>query len=228
MPINVGVSEFPEGIASRARSHDSLLQDLKHSEDYEAHKPLLEIMVELEAICDSDGIVGIQYTRGDRKRLLSEGLRARTGDEWREDFLRTHGRRFTRAQRQHLVERWDSYFYDQQNRTRDNRVWFNLTRTGLSNGGARPLLSHYGGEAISMPFSDDDKVSRILATLGEPMVVECSLRTDSVSTFCQNAWGRTWLSSYHCSVNKDALQWDVDLYSSMDIPPSAILQIDSV
>jgi hypothetical protein len=107
-------------------------------------------------------------------------------------------------------------------------LWFNLTRKALNDGGAESLLQHFGGEVIHMPFHRDGDIARILASIGEPLIVQCRLATTSVTTFCEHPWGRTWLSSYHCAVTRDAHQWDVDLYQEVPLPPSEILAIESV
>ena len=77
-----------------------------------------------------------------------------------------------------------------------------------------------------MPFINDPEIKGVLQSIGKAMVVECSLQTASVRTYCENPWGRTWLSSYHCSVNPEAFHWDVDLYTQELVPPSAILNIE--
>jgi hypothetical protein len=138
---------------SRLQAHVPLLQHIENSEEYLAHEPLLEIVRELDAICESEGIVGVHYTRAIREQISSQGLLTRSDEERRNEFLETHGHRFTQAQRQRLIAGWASYFDEKQNGIRDGRVWFNLTRRAMSNGGAEPLLSHYGGEVVYMPFS---------------------------------------------------------------------------
>lgn len=70
-----------------------------------------------------------------------------------------------------------------------------------------------------MPFSRDHEIEAILGSLGVPLVIECSLRIENVRTFCENPWDRTWLSSYHCFINPEAHQWDVDLYTEFSVPP---------
>jgi len=219
---------MPADILSRLEDHVLLLQRLEFSEQFESHAALHEIVRELDAICESEGIVGVHYTRGERERFLVEGLVPRSGAERREQFLKDHGHRFRTAQRERLVSGWQSYFDREQNRVRDGRIWFNLTRVALSNGGAQPLLSHYGGEVVYMPFSSDSEIESILSEIGSPLLVECALQTDSVRTFCQHPWGRTWLSSYHRSVNPAAHQWDVDLYTEEPVLPNEILNIEVV
>lgn len=228
-PRNLALAhEIPTEIISRLHGHEALLRRIRHSEDFASHDALDEIVRELDAICRADGIVGVHYTRGHRGQISAQGLLTRSGQERRDEFLDAHGHRFTSAQRQRLVAGWSPYFNAEQNRIRDSRVWFNTTRIATSIGGAEPLLAHYGGEVVYMPFSRDEEIEEILRSLGDPMIVECALRTDSVRTFCEYPWGRTWLSSYHCSVNPDAFQWDVDLFTEVGVPPDSILRIEIV
>jgi len=229
MAKNVSIADgMPPEITSRLKGHIPLLQRIKYSEDFFSHRPLSKIVHELDTICESEGIVGVHYTRADRERILSEGLVPCTGAGRRAEFLKAQGHLFTDAQRERLRTGWASYFNEEQCKIRDGRVWFNLTRVAISNGSAEPLLSNYGGEIIYMPFSRDKEIRRILWSLGEAMVVECSLKIDSVHTFCDKPWGRTWLSSYHCSVNPEAFQWDVDLYTEEPVTPDAIVSIKSL
>jgi len=228
-PKNLALAdEIPAEIIYRLRDHVPLLKRIQHSEEFSAHQPIIEIVRELDAICESEGIIGVHYTRGIRERISSQGLLTRSGAERRTEFLEMYGHRFTDAQRERLIAGCTSYFDEQQNRVRNGRIWFNLTRAAMSNGSAEPLLSHYGGEVVYKPFSGDEEIEAVLCSLGEPMIVECSLRPDSLRKSCEYPWGRIWLSSYHCTVNPEAVQWDVDLYSQESVPPAAILKIEGV
>lgn len=222
------ISGIPGEILSELNKHNSLLQSLEFSEQFLEVCTLYQIVCELDEICQSDGIVGVHYTRADRHLIASNGLVILTGEERRLEFLETYGHLFNDEQRDRMVAGWSSYFGYEQCRIRDNRVWFNLTRVAYPNSGAEDLLAHYGGEVVYMPFSRDHEIGAILGSIGEPLIVECSLHVDDVRTFCQNAWGRTWVSSYHCSVNPDAHQWDVDLYTEASVPADAIVRIEVV
>jgi hypothetical protein len=228
-PKNLGdADDMPGDILSRLEGCVSLFKRLEFSEEFESHAALRDTVRELDAVCESDGIVGVHYTRAEHDGLLTEGLVPRSGAERRAQFLQEYGNRFSAAQRERLVAGWHAYFDDAQNRIRDGRIWFNLTRVALSNGSADPLLSHFGGEVVYMPFSRDSEIKSILSGIGSPLLVECALQTDSVRTFCQHPWGRTWLSSYHRSVNPAAHQWDVDLYTERPVRPDEILNIELV
>ena len=113
-----------------------------------------------------------------------------------------------------------------QNRVRDNRLWFNLTKSALRNGDAEPLLRNYGGEVVYMPFSQDRELSEILGSIGEPLVILCNLDTGNLSTFSTHPWGKVWLSSYHLRVNTDAYQTDLDVYVGSPVLPEQIINIE--
>ncbi|NMF85398.1 hypothetical protein [Nodosilinea sp. P-1105] len=224
------IDDMSAEILSRLKEHTQLLQQIEFSEDFETHPALSEIVRELDAIaiCEAEGIVGVHYTRGEQGHFSRDGLVPCSGYERRIKFLEEHGYRFSSAQLERLKQGWQSYFTHEQNKVRDGRVWFNLTRVAMSNGGAEPLLSHYGGEVVYMPFSQDTEIESILREIGSPLIIECALYPRNARTFCEHPWGRTWLSSYHCTVNPDALQWDVDLYTEEPIDPGAILNIEVV
>jgi hypothetical protein len=232
VPINprnlANASEVPAEVLSRLKAHDALFRELEFSEQFLEVEEINQIVCELDNICRSDGIVGVHYTRSEKEKLESEGLVAKAGEDRRNEFLGRFGHLFTGEQRSRLLAGWSSYFNHEQCRIRDNRVWFNLTRVAYPKMGAEDLLAHYGGEVIYMPLSRDAEIEAILGSIGEPMIVECSLNVAEVQTFCQNAWGRTWVSSYHRSVNPDAHQWDVDLYTGMSVSPEAVIRIEMV
>jgi hypothetical protein len=220
--------EIPVEVLFRLKVHDALFRELEFSEQFLEVEEINRIVCELDEICRSNGIVGVHYTRAEKEKLETEGLVAKAGEDRRKQFLERFGHLFAGEQRVRLLAGWSSYFNHEQCRVRDNRVWFNLTRVAYPNMGAEDLLAHYGGEVIYMPFSRDPEIEAILRSIGEPLIVECSLDVAEVQTFCQNAWGRTWVSSYHRSVNPDAHQWDVDLYTRMSVSPEAIIRIEVV
>ena len=220
--------EIPGDILERLDEYCNLLYEFEFLEQLLDETALAEIAAELDALCVADGVVGIHYARGFIERIENQGLVVRTGDERRQEFLARFSDRFTAAQRERLIAGWIAYFNRSQNTARDGRIWFNLTTTALYDGGAEPLLYHYGGEVIYMPFKRDKEIAEILHSIGEPMIVECGLNTRELRTFPEIPWGSVWLSTYHGSVNPEAHQFDVDTYATESIPASNVIAIRSV
>ena len=120
---------------------------------------------------------------------------------------------------------WDSYFDQCQTQARDGRVWFALTLTPLRDGGADRLLTYFGGESIYMPLTQDEEISAVLKTIGEPLIVESELDAGKLRTFSEIPWGKIWVSSYHAAVYRKASQFDVDGYLTEPVPANRVVAV---
>lgn len=149
-------------------------------------------------------------SEGDRGSRLRE---VRTCADRQQEFLSRHGDRFSEAQRERIARAWKDYFDRGQTEARNSRIWFNLTLGALANGGADRLLTYFGGEVVYMPLTSDQEVAAVLRTIGQPLIVECALRVGQLHTFSEIPRGRTWLSTYHVTINQGALRCDVDAYT---------------
>jgi hypothetical protein len=76
-----------------------------------------------------------------------------------------------------------------------------------------------------MPLARDEEIAAIFQTIGQPLIVECALAVERLHAFPEIPWGRTWLSTYHVSINQNALQYDVDVYSTESVPPNQVVSI---
>ncbi len=186
---------------------------------------LADIAGELDEMCFTDRVVGFHFTRGTGESINEQGLIVSTGADRRRVFLEQYGHLFTPAQRTAIEQSWSDYFDRNQDRARDGKVWFTLTQEPLADGGADRLLTHYGGESIYMPLTELTDVAEVLRSIGTPMVVECSLDPHELRFLIDRPCGTVWLSSYHCMVNPNANQHDLDVYSTKSIPPSWIRSI---
>ncbi len=221
--------EIPSAIRTNLARHGDVFRRVEFLDELlEKKGELLDIARDLNAVCRAHGVVGYHYTRSFRERIATDGLLARSGKEWRQEFLDRFGELFSIAQRQRLQRGWGEYFDSNQNGALDGRVCFALTKAALKNGGATALLDHYGGEVIYMPFTRDKEIAAILHSIGESMIVECALDTSRLSRFSGMPWGKVWLSTYHCSVNPGAHQQDYDVFSSSSIPASDVIAIQSI
>lgn len=115
--------------------------------------------------------------------------------------------------------------------TKARKRWtyfFNLTEKAYKDGNATSLLRYFGGEAIFKPFLADSDLNQILTSLGEPLIVRAAIDASSIKAFNSNAFGITWLSTYHHSLNPNAIKQDYDVYIEKPINPEDIISIQVV
>lgn len=227
MPIRLDSAVgIPQGTVEVLLRWNRLIQDCECLDDLLGQDELNSIVPELNDFCLKGDVVGIHYTRAIRAEIENHGLRPTSGEDRRRAFLEQYGYLFTAAQTARIRDVWQRYFDHMQTRARDNRIWFNLTLSALTNGGAKPLLEHFGGEQIYMPLADDAEIGPILRTLGEPLIISCALDPKLLTTFSEYPWGKVWLSSYHLSLNPNASQFDLDAYQKQPVLPDHILSLD--
>lgn len=205
--------------------HSAAFRDNRHVERLLDIGPLRDVCAELNRICSESGVVGFHFTRANRLSILKHGLLKANGEERRAEFLKTYGDLFSESQRERLEAAWSLYFQGSQNESRNGYVWFNLTKEALKDGGAESLLRYFGGESIYMPVTADPEIAAVLQGIGEQLVVECVLDVGQSNAFHEYPWGIVWLSSYHCSLNHDAIQFDQDVRVTYSIPPADIVSI---
>ncbi|WP_337171756.1 hypothetical protein [Gemmatimonas aurantiaca] len=226
MPIDLCSAEsIPKPLTERLRAFDQRLRRSEFLDSLLEEDSLVEIVRDLDEVCEAERVIAYHFTRADPRLIHEHGLLACSGAERRESFIATYGHLFTEQQLARIREIWQSYFNGAQNHARDGRVWFNLTLQALKNGGADRLLSHFGGEVVYMPLTSEYGVSRVLNSLGEPLVVKCDLDTSRARTFTEFPWGKTWLSAYHRTLNTNAHPMDWDCYLPETLTPNQILEI---
>jgi hypothetical protein len=220
------IEQIPSDILSDLRIHSEYF--LK----YEFLDQLLEInsfktvVSGLNEICNKHGVIGYHFTRSHKDLIKKDGLQVKTGSERRKEFLAEYSELFSDAQLKIIKNEWNGYFDYHQNKARDGKIWFALTKIALINGGAFPLLNHFGGEVVYMPLTREIEISNILNGVGNPLVIKCSLQTSKLNTFSLLPWGKIWLSTYHCHINSNAYQNDKDIYTMHNVNPVAIIDIE--
>lgn len=187
------------------------------------HEPLVRVAIErINSYCTQNMVVGYHYTRAIPKDLRESGLQARSGAEIRSLFLERFGYRFTESQLEKVKTTWGRCYDERMRKARDNRIYFNFTRTALGNSGARLLQKNYGGEQVYFYIDKLPGVGEILSSIGEPLVVKCALIPAEVKTYLAQPWGEIAVSSYHRIVNPSAHQVDQDGHQFAPVPPERI------
>ena len=219
------IEGIPSASLSGLQRADTVLRECEFIEQVLRHKELHRVATELDQLCQVQGVVGYHYTRATPELIGTHGLLTSRGEDRRRDFVKTYGHLFSAAQLERVRRIWSNYFDGRDVQVRDGRLWFNFTLTALDNGGADRLLTYFGGEQVYMPLTNDEEIAAVLQTIGEPLIVESELATRKLHTFSEVPWGTIWLSSYHVSVNKEAIQHDVDAYLLESVLPSCIVGI---
>lgn len=217
--------ELPSEFLERLRSIDALCEECEYSEALVEKGVVSSIVKDINEYCLNNKVVGIHYTRAIPEDIRSRGLLVRDGESIRNTFLTEHGHLFSSEEIAMIKGRWNSYFYERQCEARDRRIFFNFTEAELGRSGTKYLLGLYGGEQVSMCFDFDDPIGEKLTTIGQPLVVKCSLDPNQLNTFIEHPWGKIAVSAYHVMVNPSAYCIDQDGYQSAPVFPSEILEV---
>jgi len=218
-------NQIPKTISKRLRRFDTLFSKVATVDNLLKNSELHKIAEALDAICLKKGVIGYHFTRALREEIEKSGLIPCDGRKRRQKFLLQHGSRFTEEQFDWIKKSWDNYFTPSQSQPRNGRIWFNLTLDALKNAGADDLLAYFGGESIYMPLIDNAEIAAVLESIGQPLIVQCALEAEKLTTYCEIPWGKIWLSTYHLIVNHDASQFDQDASQEQPVPPSQIVSI---
>ena len=169
-----------------------------------------EIIDELDAFCLANRVIGYHYTRAYPDDIKTYVLQCLTGDEIRHKFLERFGYIFSTVELAVMHENWDQYYDEEQKKIRDRLIWFNFTTCALRDGGAQPLLSNFGGEQVYMALQECNAITQKIRRIGEPLIVKCTLDPSQIKTFTSRPWGKIGVSTFHCSINSNALRFDQD------------------
>jgi hypothetical protein len=216
------IDDIPNDLINRLKKLKQLFAAYEFLDEIMEHEEIQEIIRKLDEICTQKGVIGFHYTRAVRSDIETYGLILQAGDERRKRFIREYSHLFTEEQIEKIKDLWQKYFTKNQSKVRDNRIWFAFTLTSLHSG-AKPLLLHYGGEQIYMPLIQDSEFEKTLQNIGEPLIVECLLKTENLKTFSENPWGKVWLSTYHTHINPHAHQHDIDAYQQTEVSSNNII-----
>ena len=217
---------LPGKFLDQLRKHNGLFRENLFLDGLiERDLEIRSIVSEINLYCEKHYVKGYHYTRAELVDIRENGLLSRAGEEIRTAFLERYTDRFTETELRTIVHGWEKYFVGFQKR-RDNRIYFNTTSVALGNGGAAPLLNHYGGEQIHMPLNGQEDILKKLSLIGSPlMIVFCVPGAEAEGIGQEHPWGMTAVSSYHRLINPEAGWSDVDAYINTSISAKDILEI---
>lgn len=216
----------PELRARLKRLLGSLLRD-RYVDSFARTPEAQAVMAEMNDYLESRSVVGIHYTRANPHEIERGGLTCGPGANRRKWFLNEFGHHFSRREIEAIKSAWRKRYDAHENSLRDHRVFFNFTRSALTNGGATPLLENFGGETIYMGLLDLPDILAKSRSFGSPLIVRCRLKISALQACWEFPAALVWLSAYHVAVNPHARLYDVDVFSPAPIPPEDILSIET-
>src|SRR5690606_41099815 len=77
-----------------------------------------------------------------------------------------------------------------------------------------------------MPLQDLPGIGEKIKNIGIPLILKCILKPSNLKTLFKYPWGRIAVSSYHCNINPEAIQFDPDGYQTDAVNPNDIEIID--
>lgn len=217
---------LPDDFRRRLRAIDPLCCGHECSETLVKVREVAMLVDDLNNYCMERRILGIHYTRAIREDIELKGLLVRTGNAIRTGFLDRFGLLFDSDELEFLRNKWENHQVTQAH-VRDLKLCFNFTTEALGTSGTKRLLGQYGGEQINMGIEFDSSIGKKLASIGEPLIVKCSLDPRNVKTYITNPWGKILLSSYHRQVRADAIRLDQDGSQTTSVLPED-LNIEAV
>ena len=213
---------LPVALRGELRDCNAIFAQSTYLGEIERDERVARVIERINDYCACNNIFAYHYTRALRSDLTANGLVPRSGDEIRQTFLCRFGSRFSVTQLREINAAWSSYHHGAMVQARDSRIFFNFTRKALGGAGSELLLKYFGGEQVYFCIRHIPGVAEVLSSIGEPLVVRCTLAPAELHTFIPKPWGRIVISSYHRTVNPEAGQFDQDGYQSSPVPPERI------
>ena len=218
------IRDIPHQILEDLAKYDDLFLQAESTFELYDEWGLAKIVIELDRFCLKNRIIGLHYTRANKSSILSKGLLLQSGNEFRQDFLATHGHVFTSEEIVEIKKRWLSHFEESDENDRDLKIYFNFTDDSSA---TDQLLDMCGGEQVTMCFDNDGycAISEKLSKIGEPLIIKCSIDPAQVNVREDQPWGRVLLSSYHKHVNSLASRVDFDGFIRSPVSKNDIVEI---
>ncbi|MGJ1243278.1 hypothetical protein [Sphingobacterium sp.] len=218
LSINLNnLSGIPFKIISQLNMHRELFIHNNFMESLLENSDIVSLIEDIDKYCRDKHIIGFHYTRAVANEIALSGLTCRTGNEIRFKFLEQYSKLFEIHELKLIKEKWSKNFEEEDKSNRDSRLYFNFTTSALEDYGAEPLLRNFGGEQVYMPLLELDGISSKIMSIGEPLILKCSLDPQNIKTFYEFPWGRIAVSTFHNSLNPNAYRDDQDGWQFVDV-----------
>lgn len=217
---------FPSFFFKEMERHTELLLNSEFEDELVENQVFRDLIEKITNFSKGRKIIGYHYTRADKDDIIKGGLKSRTGQEIRENFLSRYGYLFTATELGIIKNAWQAYFNKNMISCRDYRIFFNLTTTALFDSGAEPLLQYYGGEQVYMPLKGFPSIAKKIQKIGSPLLIKATLDPSQLKLFDYEDIAKVAISSYHRLLRPDATQYDQDAYQREPILPNQVEIID--
>jgi hypothetical protein len=213
---------LPNEFLNELQGLEFIFQENRFLENLLNNNSVSSLMTRINDYCLANQIFGYHYTRAVPEDIFKTGLTCRKGDDIRNSFMTKFGHHFNKIEKIRIQKAWNNHFNFQQQKSRDNRLFFNFTTCALEDFGAEPLLTNFGGEQVYMPLQELTDIENKIRNIGTPLILKCKLDPNNINTFCEFPWGRIAVSTYHCQINHQAHQYDQDGYQNVNVKPEDI------
>ncbi|MBN2570480.1 MAG: hypothetical protein JXA68_00010 [Ignavibacteriales bacterium] len=213
---------IPKEFIIRLKCYESIFMEYDFLEHFQDVENIHQLINEINDYCLDNKIIGYHYTNGFVNGFKEKGILVRSGKEIRQEFVERHFHLFTKEEQNQILDKWEKRFEEEDQRVRDNCVFFNFTKDALKNSGAELLLKYYGGEQIYFPIFQIPEIGKKLEKIGIPLILRCKLNPNVINTFIEYPWGKIAVSRYHRKVNPEAHQIDQDGYQYIGVHPEDI------
>jgi len=219
------IGSIPGGFLVKLNRLRNIFVESEYLDEILNDSATFEIAQELHRYVEENGVLGFHYTRAFPERIRDAGLIAIAGGVRRTQFLGEFGDLFSSEQRARIENCWCRYFNVDENERRDFRVYFAGSNDLSKAGVVQPLYKYYGGEVVNMALNNEKDIMALIAKIGVPLVIGCSLNARDLREPYNYDFGRALISAYHASVNCEAEWVGFSTYSRVSILPSQITGI---
>ena len=222
-------STWPPQIVDELNNQNviDLCKDHNYIDHIADHPDILHIFRRVEDYVKKSDVIGYHCTKElPTKPFLETGLRTLSFPLHHEDFrsiVKTH-----KDVDENLYQHIDSELSNWENNHtgfRENQLWFCMTRDLVLQSGTDKFFQYYGGEAVYLPFLNDEQVKPILESVGEPVVVEVKISNSNFTVFKEWAFGRELVSCFAITHNPDFFIEGLEGYVCENISPEEIIAV---
>lgn len=189
------------------------------------------LLVDLQRASSGRRIIAYDCTReATPGEIALRGLRTLKGggDAHRAEFLARHGGEFTADERLEIERKFTEVWGDgRHSRGRENRLCFALVHPRHWGYGCHDLLGIYGGESIYNTWGREGPIVERLRTIGQPAVVHFRLDPILVNNWIEYPVGQTAMWAWHSHLQPDVREYWCEGHTSVDVPPSDILEVEN-
>lgn len=159
--------------------------------------------------------------------FLNNGLRLTKLDRHQDEFIKRYGRLFTDCELQHMRKAWHHHFHVENKITsRDDKLWFCLTRATYESDGVDAFFNFFGGEAIHMPLRKSPTILAKLRKIGRPVIIEVQLPPNTTASCYSLA--KPLVNAWHRTIRTDVEPMEAETFICCPLPPENILTVRDV